>query len=238
MNKIHLLILINLLVVLGSCEKDDLESGDRTIEYLWESGTEGWNLGYADYPANLTLEDSLNLFAMSFGHKTLPNEITPAQKGLFIAGANRSDDLFMYLYAPVENLKPSSDYDVTFELVLASKAPTNAIGIGGAPGEAVTLKVGAVPFKPNVIIDDSGWYRMNLDKSNQSQSGEDMIAIGHIGVADDTQNYALINRTNKSPLRIRTDRDGKLWLIMGTDSGFEGYTGLYYAQLKVQFKRV
>lgn len=221
----------------GCSDDKDVFPQRSEIEFTWETGNEGWEFGYADYPAGLTESDSLSLYAMSYGHRTLPDEIQPSQKGLYIAGANRSDDLFMFLSAPIEGLAPGDNYEITFELSLASNAPTNAVGIGGAPGESVFIKAGAVASQPGLVVDD-GWYRMSLDKGNQSTGGEDMIVLGNAGVADDTQQYEVVNRTNKAPFIARAGNDGRLWLVLGSDSGFEGYTALYYAGLKVKLVRI
>ena len=220
------------LLLSGCAGVSDPASSTLSLEYTWESGDQGWKTGYADYPVGLTEQDSLNLYALSYGHGSLPQEIIPAQKGIKLAGSNRSDDLFMYLYAPVTGLLPLSEYNVWFDLSLASNAPTNAVGVGGAPGEGVTLKAGAVAIEPALTVVD-GLYRIKLDKGNQAVGGKDMTVIGHAGVADDTKNYALINRSNTTPFIARTDKDGRLWLILGSDSGFEGFTALYYASLKL-----
>ena len=37
---------------------------------------------------------------------------------------------------------------------------------------------------------------------------------------------------------VTTDADGALWLIVGTDSGFEGLTTLYYGQIAVVLSEV
>lgn len=46
--------------------------------------------------------------------------------------------------------------------------------------------------------------------------------------------YQLLTFSNpSSPLQITTDDTGRLWLFLGTDSGFEGRTGLYYDVIEV-----
>jgi len=68
-----------------------------------------------------------------------------------------------------------------------------------------------------------------------------MIVIGHVGVAATTpQKYALIVRNNNSSNSVyaTTDDRGDLWLIVGTESGFEGETTLYYTQIDVLFNQV
>jgi hypothetical protein len=77
---------------------------------------------------------------------------------------------------------------------------------------------------------------MNIDKGNQSVPGVDMGTIGHIGVSDTTTQFTLINRNNTTNLfTIRTDANGEVWVCIGTDSGFEGRTTLYYDQITLIF---
>jgi hypothetical protein len=59
-----------------------------------------------------------------------------------------------------------------------------------------------------------------------------MMAIGHIGVSDTTTVYTLIRRNNFSdPIDVTTNEKGEFWVIIGTDSGFEGITTLYYNKI-------
>jgi hypothetical protein len=52
--------------------------------------------------------------------------------------------------------------------------------------------------------------------------------------ADGTDNYALLHRDNRAAKqKARAAADGSLWLVCGTDSGFEGTTALYYTKLSV-----
>ncbi|MFM7328297.1 MAG: hypothetical protein ACKO3B_06150 [Bacteroidota bacterium] len=224
------------IFLMMGCKEDDGNSAIAvTKDFTFESGAEEWQVGYADYPSDLSLSDSLQLYEMSYGHGPLPAEIQPPQKGIRIRGANRSDDLFMYLSRKITGLRGNTDYAVTFEIQLASNAPTNAVGIGGAPGEGVVLKAGAVATAPKLKKDEIGWYRPDLDKGNQSIGGKDLIVLGNIGVKDDTRQYELITRTSPTPQPVRSDANGNLWLMAGTDSGFEGRTELYYARIKVAF---
>jgi hypothetical protein len=159
--------------------------------------------------------------------------VTPAQSGIRISGINRSDDLFMYIKRKITGLLPDTEYKMDFEVDLASNAPTNAIGIGGPPGEAVVLKVGASPKEPLNVRDALQHYRLNIDKGNQSVGGADMAVIGHVGVADTTTVHAIIRRRTTTSIVKRSSANGELWLITGTDSGFEGKTELWWARVKV-----
>jgi len=223
------------LFLLGvSCKKkDDTMALPMTMEYGFESGDEGWIVGFSDYPVGLSLSDSLVLYQLSYGWSKLPASVTPAQSGIRISGINRSDDLFMYIKRKITGLLPDTEYKMDFEVDLASNAPTNAIGIGGPPGEAVVLKVGASPKEPLNVRDALQHYRLNIDKGNQSVGGADMAVIGHVGVADTTTVHAIIRRRTTTSIVKRSSANGELWLITGTDSGFEGKTELWWARVKV-----
>jgi hypothetical protein len=80
---------------------------------------------------------------------------------------------------------------------------------------------------------------MNIDKGNQSIPGVDMDTIGHIGVSDTTTKFTLINRNNTARLfTITTDSNGEVWVCIGTDSGFEGRTTLYYNKITLTFTNI
>jgi hypothetical protein len=224
---------ISLLLLLAfACEKEEEKQEDVTLHYDFETNAEGWTGDFADYPS--TNNDFYNL---EFERTNLPAPLPETEQGLRIAGSNRSDDLFMFIKKKVDNLPPNVDFNVRFDIELASKEPTNAIGIGGPPGESVYLKAGVVLQEPQKEVNTSDFYQMNIDKGNQSQSGTDMQVLGHIGVTDTTSVYTLIERNNTSkPFSFRTNDTGSAWICIGTDSGFEGRTELYYNQIKVTFK--
>jgi hypothetical protein len=97
------------------------------------------------------------------------------------------------------------------------------------------MKAGATLVEPQKI-NSGGFFLMNIDKGNQSMGGTDMETIGHVGVSDTTTEYTLINRNNASHLfPITTDSEGAVWVCIGTDSGFEATTRLFYHQINLSF---
>src|SRR5512134_962600 len=85
--------------------------------------------------------------------------------GLYTAGTNRSDDLFIYIKKKFTGFAPNQDYLLTFSVTFLTDAPAGCVGVGGAPGEAVFLKAGAAPVEPLTVAVDTE-YRMNIDKGN------------------------------------------------------------------------
>lgn len=212
----------------------DQEVRIYSVSYIFKDSASGWEGDFADYPA-----DSAG-YHLQAGLDTLPYNLNPdsTKKAIRISGINGSDDLFMFIKRKVSGLRRNTTYQLLFNVRLASNAPTNAVGIGGAPGESVFIKVGASAVGPERTLVGE-FYRLNIDKGNQAEGGENMVVIGHIGVAPTTNKYTLIVRNNGSANSVyaTTDDAGELWLIVGTDSGFEGQTTLYYTQVDVLFNQ-
>lgn len=218
-------------VILSSCLKDDDNVSQNTLTFEFNTGTHGWTGDFADYPVT----DSV-FYELQFAHAPLPAPLNTSVKALKLSGNNHSDDLFMFISRKVSGLLPYTTYDVIFDLDIASNAPTNAVGVGGAPGESVVIKVGATTKEPKKVA-ESGSYVMNIDKANQQQSGADMKVIGNVGVKDTTTVFTMINRNNRSePFEATTDKDGSLWVIIGTESGFEATSTLYFRRIELVFR--
>lgn len=234
-NLISLSLIASLLL---ACEWAEDDTSKPIIEHSYDfnEGMEGWVGDFADLP-----EDGQEIYDLEISHSPLPEEIEPASGSIKVQGHNRSDDLFMFLKKQVTGLSPSTTYQITFDIELASQYPANAPGIGGSPGSSVFLKAGAVAKEPLPVAEGNSrvtFLRMNIDKGNQSEEGTDMINIGTVGIEREEYRYELIQRGNSDrPISATTDADGNLWLVVGTDSGFEGLTILYYNSIKVRLEQ-
>ncbi|WKN42063.1 hypothetical protein [Tunicatimonas pelagia] len=216
------------LLFFFSCHNDDEEddTGFINVEFAFEQDGEGWEGGFAEYPPG-----EEDFFELSFSHADLPDTLNTEEKGLRLSGTNRSDDLFMFIKRQITGLEPDSLYGVRIDIQLASNAPENSFGIGGSPGGSVYLKAGATTEEPLVLEDN----QINIDKGNQAQGGENMMVLGTIGTEREDFEYELISRDNwdQKIIEVRADAEGACWLIVGTDSGFEGTTTLYYNRISI-----
>lgn len=222
------------VALLGTaCNSNDPSPERVERTYTFAEGAAGWTSLFADYPTDAdTTADGMGL---TFARRPLPDEV-PQGHGLFLSGRNTSDDLFMGLRRRLTDLSPNTTYALTVDATLASAAPSNCVGIGGPPGEAVWVKAGATAARPDRVVDDNGWFRLSVDKGGQSQGGEQARALGTIANGVETCSdtpFRLITRTMDEPLSVTADEAGALWLLVGTDSGFEGRTRLYYDTLRV-----
>lgn len=222
--------------LLLSCSQPEQGISVFSISYFFNDSDEGWTGDFADYPEG----DSIT-YQLLLKYDTIPSgtSVNSTTNGLLISGENLSDDLFMFIKKKISGLRPNTTYAILFNVRVASNAPTGSVGIGGAPGENVYLKAGATLVEPKKEL-ETGMYQMNIDKGNQAEEGTDMINIGHVGVSATTTKFSVITRNNSSSnsFSITTDNTGEVWVIVGSDSGFEGTTTLYYTQIDVLFNAV
>ena len=204
------------------------QSEDKAeFSFTFEDDAEGWTVGFADLPVDY----EQSIFELDHGHRPLPDGLEGS--GIYIQGHNRSDDLFMFLTRQVGGLREDATYMVAVSVDLATNVPANSFGIGGSPGTSVYVKAGASTVEPETVHDRNRYLRMNIDKANQSQGGESMVALGNVAHPDVVGGeYRIKTLDNPDrPLTVETDGEGRVWLIVGTDSGFEGLTALYYDRI-------
>ena len=202
--------------------------GDEAVfGFDFESYSEGWTVGFADLPVG----HDQSIFELDHGHRPLPDGLEGS--GIYVQGHNRSDDLFMFLKRRVGGLRPNAAYAVSISLDLATNVPTTSFGIGGSPGESVFVKAGASTVEPVADEGRNRHLRMNIDKGNQANGGESMVVVGNVAHGEVVnREYRLKTLDNMDlPLSVSTDGEGRVWLIVGTDSGFEGLSAFYYARI-------
>jgi hypothetical protein len=201
----------------------------------FRNGPLGWQAGFADYSplSEPTME-------LASGIRALPAELGVQGTGFFIQAHNRSDDVFMFLKKKLtraDGIQPNQLYEVSYEMAIGSQAGgENCAGIGGHPGFSVYLKAGAASVEPLSALAADNHYRMNVDIGQQSQGGSAASVAGNISTgASDCQSTApfrTITRSHRHPVPVMSNRAGEIWLLVGTDSGFEGLTRLYYQSIK------
>lgn len=224
-----MLLLITALLI--GCSDDD-EVQPLSLIYEFTNGTEGWEAGFADYPVG---DD--DFYELSFEHATLPAPLDMNDGVLKISGNNHSDDLFMYVKEKISGLEANTTYELSIQVEFATNVPDGMLGVGGSPGESVYIKAGATTIEPEREVDDLNWYRMNIDKSNQAQSGDDMVVLGDFSNDTNEENYVLKTVNSLSEFTVITDNNGEAWLIVGSDSGFESTTTVHYNRFVFVFTK-
>ncbi len=231
------LILSASLLLMGAFVAAQAQSSSIQSSFDFRNGAQGWQAGFADYPPAHNPNDFYKLKAEI---RPLPPELGVSGTGFYIQGDNHSDDLFMFLkrrLGPADGIIAGQKYQLRFSITFASKAQSGCVGVGGAPGESVYLKAGGSPVEPLVVGDDFGLV-MNVNKGNQSQGGPAASSFGDVanGLPCNLSSmpYVSIQRDNLHTFDVTASASGELWLLVGTDSGFEALTALYYQRIDVQ----
>ncbi len=226
-----------LLISLFSCSLSDEAPSISvfTASFDFNESQDGWEADFTDLPSTL---DDTSFYQLRYEYTDLPSNLGD-RKSFMLSGNNHSDDLFMFIKRKITGLIPNTSYNLVFEVELASNAAAGSVGIGGSPGESVFLKAGASEIEPRKIA-ESNKYVLNIDKGNQSTPGDNAIVLGNISVPSASTDYVLISRNNTSseghqPFIAQSNDAGEIWLVVGTDSGFEGVTTVYYTKINVVF---
>ena len=183
----------------------------------------GWAFGIADFsdgtqPANVVTSVQLAPSPFS-GH------------ALLLAGTNRSDDLMVYAKTRLTGLRPLQQYRVTGSVSVLTDVPSGCIGVGGAPGESVWVVMAAAAEEPATVL-QGGEYRLNLPRGNQGTSGPAGIVLGNLAntVADcgprRWERKSLSGGAEQS-IVVSADREGRMWVVVGMDSGFEATSQVF-----------
>lgn len=205
-----------------------------TFSYLFADSASGWTADFADYPL-----DSTGSY-LHFKRDSLPYIINrdSAINSLKLSGTNIDNGLFMFLKRQISGLRPNTTYEVFMNVRLASKYPISNNGLDDTSGELVYVKTGASTSEPEVELNENAYYRLNLDKGTGIDGGLNALTIGNIGVGTTTTKYALITRNSSESVQATSDSNGKLWLIVGTDSQYAGRTIVYYTQVNAYLNQV
>ena len=214
-------------------DETDMVGGATVVAFDFEADAQGWEPLVADLPEGYDPVVG-NLLSE---WRALPENL--AGHGLYHQGANQSDDLWLSWKGRVDGLEPMTEYQIDADLTLASSIPASWSGLADSPAE-VYIKLGAIRHEPEVVVDSGGWLRLNARKGQGAEGGRDAVVLGDVAnpnlgeEATDAQTFALMDLTSRDlGLTATTDEDGALWLFVGTDSEYAGFTVIYFDKLDV-----
>jgi len=204
------------------------------VTYSFDRDQEGWKGGFADLPVDYDKD----IYGLQYGRELLPDQGSSSNYDLKLQGHNRSDDLFMYLTRGVDGFEADKIYDVQLKFALYTSESGGMMG--GAPGESVYVKAGILGKEPTAVPTSHGggeYYRMNVDIGSQSQSSKDAKVLGNV-IKPDSEKEGYQRVEFEYSAQVKADEHGKIYLLIGTDSGFEGMTALYYDDIQVTATKI
>jgi hypothetical protein len=210
-------------------------ASSAVVDYDFTTSDQGWVAFFVDHPPGVE-----SAWRLDAGLRPLPDELGRPGTGFMLTGNNHSDDLGMALkkqLGPADGIQPGVTYRLDFEIQFASDAPSGAVGVGGSPGDSVYLKAGASVTEPEPVLDPGDDHlRPNVNVGFQSLGGPAATVVGVIAngrAAGQAPQFVALTRTHRHRFPVRADAAGRLWLVVMTDSAFEGPTTLYYMRIRV-----
>jgi hypothetical protein len=204
------------------------------FEFSFQNSDDNFITGFADYP-----EGSEEQYQLTGGWSDLPehDSLDTDDRGIMLHGANGSDDLFMFVkrrLGSTDGVEAEVVYRLDMSIKLASENGSGCAGAGGAPGESNFFKAGASNTEPEAIASD-GFMQMTIDKGQQSNGGADALTVGDLANGTDSCSADVWRYKNLhlDEFYVKSSATGDIWLLLGTDSGYEGITTYYFSEISV-----
>ena len=226
------LVLLNMAA--GGSLAAAVSADSSSVKFDFETDVAGFTPIYADYPCSEGVEEFYE-----FQHDYGKVPIDGAGNGIFISGNNHSDDLFMGYVKALGGFSPARTYHFTVSFQLATDVEGGMVGVGGSPGESVTVKCGVTPTEPAALpIEDGGvaYVRLNLDAGRQSNGGRDMVAVGNMAKEENNRPGEYEVKEFTAEFDTAANVLGEVYLVIGTDSAFEATTSYYLDDISVTWE--
>lgn len=226
--------LLTLGMMAGCAPAAGMSREPGTVKFDFEDSDAGFSPVYADYPAD---EDAESFYEFKHEYGAVP--IDGAGSGIFISGNNHSSDLFMGYVKPLDGFAPETPYHFSVSFKLATDVEGGLVGAGGSPGESVAVKCGITRIRPESLPVESGgmtYYRLNIDAGQQANSGKDMSVVGDMAKTENNRPGEYEFKEFQAEFDVTADDAGQVYLIIGTDSGFESVTSYYLDDITVTWE--
>lgn len=228
-NRILLLAVLSLCACMGS---DGFEQGNVRYSFFdFSDGLQNWKAGFAGHSITSRQDESFDV-----SHSRLP-ALFNESKALEIKGKNQGDTLFMFIKRQIHGLDPNTQYQLDCEVRLISELLTDT---DNNQDIEVFFKYGSSVLEPQVAENEErGKFELSLDAMGSQESGGVLKYVQKINppVSRQTPGEQIINSFNV-PIRARTDAEGKLWVLMGTELLSQVEMAFYYNTIVIYYTRL
>ncbi len=196
--------------------RSDTPVATVVVDFSFRSAIAPWRAVFADYPA-----DRASLVRAEARSVPLPQGLGEGD-GLLLAAQGDPAGLFTGIWRQVDGLRPHTSYRTEFSFTLAANL-ARACGVAARSGERHVVKAGAA----GVVPEPSGMatLRLPLDKGNPTGSGRNMVVAGDLAIAglsscapDNRFRTKTFRSDGRGPI-VATDSLGRLWLVLGVETG-------------------
>ena len=227
MRRISLMLALSLVAHASGCNSSS--GPEYPLRYDFLLSTEmltSWSFGSSDYQA-----EQEAAMEVVIDKRELPVESGSA---FYHAGTNLSDDLWIWFARRMDALEPGRTYRLGFQVEYVTSYHADCIGTG----ELVLIKAGASEQQPARVLTGDGSWRMNVDKGEQFESGEDAVILSDIrNDLPECPAEPLFGRGSSGPgdgtVEVVADANGGFWIFFGTESAFETRHEIYFTRFEL-----
>lgn len=158
-------------------------------------------------------------------------------KAMRIKGKNQDEKLFMFIKRQIHGLDPNANYQIDCEVRLISDLLAETENNKGID---VFFKYSTSTIEPLVVANaEKGRNELNLDTISREESGGEIKYVEKINppISKQIAVDQVINSYNR-PLLGRTDAEGKLWVLMGTELHSQAEMAFYYNTIVIYYTRL
>lgn len=206
------------------------------LSYSFSNSVEGFEINVADYyvdhPDNKKIAAGLALLPEPYEYR----------QGIRFSWFNYSADIKGFIKKKITQLEADTTYSVSFRVEIITSESNECAGVGGGPGSSVYVKGAVLSFEPTRFVSsESGvnaMYRVNIDDGQSG--GEDVALLGNIGLpisceaSQESQTWELKTLANDEGYTVTTSSSGDAWVYVSIDSGFEGTTEVFIADVELE----
>lgn len=206
------------------------------LSYSFSNSVEGFEIDVADYDVD---HPDNNKIAAGLAQLPEPYEY---RQGIRFSWFNYSDDFKGLIKKQITELEADTTYSVSFRVDIVTSESNECVGVGGGPGSSVFVKGAVLPFEPTRFVSsESGanaMYRVNIDDGQSG--GEDVVLLGNIGLpiscdaSQESRVWEQKTLANDEEYTIITSSTGDAWVYVSIDSGFEGTTEVFIADVELE----
>lgn len=227
-----------LATLAGGCLLENGEPDNSFIaDYQFGAGqtATGWSAGAVEYP-----EAQESAVGFVGDVRVRPEETLDQAPALYLQATNVSSDMFMYWYRMVDGFVPDAEYSIGVDVEYISNFGRDCTS--GA-GPISWIKAGAVNVEPERTVDQGGTYRLNIDKGDQATGGATVPTLGDLrsnatGCIPNGPYAIWARHSGQDAFRVRASSAGRLWLILGVESGANVTLDAYINRFGVRFRPV
>gem|GEM_PF-833104 len=235
---LSLLLLISPFLLAG-CDVLESDAPVTTFEYDFTQSDHNWEAFISNY-SNADLQQ----LDFTTDYTNLPSPLSSSENAHFVHAENHPEGFKILYRKQIDGLEPFTPYQIRYTIRFATDVPSGCDEIGEPAGEDVRVLARSHVVKPDTTNIQGFDFEniLNIQHLENPQTWLNESTIGDItntrGCSESRQFEMKEIRTRSNFDSLTADSNGRVWLMFGTHTGYQGSTSLYYTYFKAEFEKI